>query len=229
MRHPILGSWVRTISAAALLAFLALLSGCGSSSGDTPPPPVTGLEACDAADFQTVLNAVPAPAVSPGAGAAGSGKVRIHYHRPDAIFTGWKTYTYNAGTPSESLGPWEGSNPTGSDSFGVYWDVPVTSASFNFIIHKNSGATREPSNWSGKTGTDEQQFWVVADGAEIWKLQGDSTNYKSNPLTAATPDITAVRVHYKRFDSNYAAWGVHIWDGSGLDVKGLKPGVVIGD
>ncbi|HJV63946.1 MAG TPA: alpha-1,6-glucosidase domain-containing protein, partial [Albitalea sp.] len=30
------------------------------------------------------------------------------------------------------------------------------------------------------------------------------------------------------FDGNYAAWGVHIWDGSGLDVAGLKPGVVIG-
>ncbi|HJV60645.1 MAG TPA: pullulanase-associated domain-containing protein, partial [Albitalea sp.] len=51
---------------------------------------------------------------------------------------------------------------------------------------------------------------------------------KALAVASATPDLTAIRVHYRRFDGNYAAWGVHIWDGSGLDVAGLKPGVVIG-
>ena len=212
-----------------MLAFAALLSACSSSSDSTPP--VTGQDVCDSADFQTVLNAVPAPAAAAVAPVvAGSGKVRIHYHRPDGAYTGWNTYAYNAGSPGESLGGWPGAAPTGSDSFGAYWDVPVTSVSFNFIINNApGGSSREPSNWSGKSGTDEQQFWVVADGAEIWKLQGDATHYKSNPLTAATPDLTSVRVHYKRFDSNYAAWGVHIWDGSGLDKTGLKAGVALPD
>ena len=228
MHHPQPGSWARGCAAAALLAFAALLSACSSSNNSTPP--ASGQDACDSADFQTVLNAVPAPAAAVVApAAAGSGKVRIHYHRPDGTYTGWNTYAYNAGTPGESLGGWHGSAPTGSDSFGAYWDVPVTSVSFNFIINNDPGTLREPSNWSGKTGTDQQQFWVVADGAEIWKIQDDATNYKSNPLTAATPDITSVRVHYKRFDSNYAAWGVHIWDGSGLDVTGLKAGVALPD
>jgi hypothetical protein len=156
MQHAHPGSWSRGLLAAVTLAFAALLSACGSGGGDTPPPPVTGLEVCDSGDFQTVLNAVPPPATSPvtGGSGAGSGKVRIHYHRPDAAYGGWQTYVYNAGSPGESLGGWPGADPSGSDTFGAYWDVPVTSAAFNFIVHKGN-STREPSGWSGKSGTDE--------------------------------------------------------------------------
>jgi pullulanase len=214
--------------AAALIALTALLvaaCGGGGSSNDA------GLDAgstaattagfrvkgdtsqvCDAG-FQTVLVAVPAAPPS---------TVRIHYNRPSGDYSGWTMYVYNA--PGQAFGGWPGAAPTGTDDDGVHWDIPVSTPEFNFIIVKNGGGEREPSNWSGNTG-DQQQFWRVADGTQVWKLQGDATNYTTNPLL--TPDLSAVRVHYLRKDGNFGAWGVHIWPSSGLDVAGLKPGVVI--
>ncbi|MBL8353042.1 MAG: DUF3372 domain-containing protein [Burkholderiaceae bacterium] len=208
----------------------ALLAACGGgqSDGAAALPTVTAqgvtnasraaaaVDVCDAG-YATVLSAVPVVG-------GGTTTVRIHYNRPDASYGGWTVYVYNA--PGEALGGWPGKPPTGSDAYGVYWDIPVSAPEFNFIIVKNGGGEREPSNWSGNTG-DQQQFWRVADGTEVWKLSGDPTHYTSNPL--ATPDISSVRVHYLRKDGKFAAWGVHIWPGSGVDVARLEPGVVIGD
>jgi pullulanase/glycogen debranching enzyme len=218
----LIASWGRRIGAAMALAGILALTACGGGSGDAQPSEspagrggAAGLEICDATDFQTVLHPVPATPPS---------KVRIHYNRPGGDYAGWTMYVYNA--PGEAFGGWPGAAPTGEDAFGKYWDVPLSTPEFNFIIVKNGGGEREPSNWSGNTG-DQQQFWRVADGTQVWKLQGDPTNYTTNPLV--TPDITAVRVHYLRPDGNFSAWGVHIWPGSGLDASRLKPGVVIND
>jgi pullulanase/glycogen debranching enzyme len=217
----------RGLPAALIVLSAMLVAACGGGGGGgsvdlgAEPPEVTAAgfhgkgeaaQICDA-DFETVLDAVPA---TPPA------TVRIHYHRDDGNYAGWTTYVYNA--PGEALGGWPGQAPMGSDTFGVYWDIPVASAEFNFIIVKNGGGEREPSNWSGNTG-DQQQYWRVADGKELWKLSGDATQYTTNPLV--TPDISSVRVHYARQDGNYAAWGVHIWPSSGIDTSRLKPGVVI--
>ncbi len=225
--HPgsVAAGWLQRLLAALFGLTLALLLGaCGGGSSATDSAAEAALAACNASDYQTVIAAVPS-ATNTGGGGSTSGTVRIHYHRDDGSYSGWQTYVYNA--PGEALGGWPGGNPTGSDAYGVYWDVPVTTTAFNFIIH-NGDSNREPSGWASANG-DQQQFWSVADGTAIYKLAGDKTNYRSNPLTAATPDITTLRVHYKRFDGNYAAWGLHLWDGSGVDTARLPAGVTIGD
>ena len=53
-----------------------------------------------------------------------SGDVRIHYFRPDAAYSGWALYTWNASTENAS---WCSSEVaiTGTDSYGVYFDVTV--------------------------------------------------------------------------------------------------------
>jgi pullulanase len=222
MRDSLGSFWRRALGAAAMTLGLSLLSACGGGSTNTTQAP-TGLEAGDASNVALVLNAVP---VSGGGGGGGDNTVRLNYHRPDGDYAGWTVYVYNA--PGEALGSWPGKPPMGDDpAFGKYWDIPVAGASFNFIIVKDGGSTREPSAWSGQTGSDAQQFWSVADGKSIYKLAGDATNFKTNPLGAGPPDITSVRVHYQRFDGKFNDWGVHIWATSGLDVAGLKPGVVI--
>jgi pullulanase len=211
----------RGLAAAAAAVGALLLAACG---GGSSTPTASALDVCNAATHQTVLNAVPTPPAGGGGGGGGAGTVTIHYNRPDGDYTGWTLYVYNA--PGEALGGWPGGAPTGTDAFGKYWTVPVTAAQFNFIIVKNGGGTREPSNWSG-ANADQQQFWSVASGNAIWKLAGDATNYATNPLSAATPDIDTVRVHYKRFDGNYAPWGLHLWSTNGIDVARIPAGVTI--
>jgi pullulanase len=219
MRSSLLACW-RRLAAGVVMSFgVALLAACGGGSTQINPPD-TSLDAGNAADIKAVIAAVPA-----GGGGGGGGPVRVTYNRPAGDYAGWTMYVFNA--PGEAFGGWPGRAPT-VDGANVYWEVPVGGESFNFIIVKNGGGKddREPSSWSQATD-DRQQFWRVADGTKIWKKQGDATNYTSDPAGAATPNLTAVRVHYKRADANYTNWGVHIWPTSGLDVAGLKPGVVI--
>lgn len=200
----------------------ALLAACGGGGGGA-----SAVAECDAT-YQTVLKTLPAAAAAvttnkKSVAAVPAGTLRIHYQRTDA-YTGWSLYTYSP----EVMGGWPGkafdaAGVTGSDAFGVYWDAPVAAATtVNFIIHKG-GNPREPSSWSGKTGTDEQQFWTMANGNEIWKVSGDSANYTVNPDTIV-PDVSTVRVHYKRFDGNYSKFGLNMWtnaNGSGIDDAAL--------
>ena len=111
-----------------------------------------------------------------------------------------------------------GPHPT-TDSFGGVYEVALknTSGEVGYIFHK--GDTKDHG------GTD-QKYTLKPGKNEIWRIEGDSVTYATNPPGPA-PDLTSVRVHYKRYDANFAPWGVHIWAASGLDVAGLKPGVVI--
>ena len=205
--------WRQAFTAAAVLFGLMVLSACGGGSTNISNTP-TGLEVGDATDIKAVLSAVPA-------GGGGAVAVRPYYNRPEASYAGWTLYVYGG---ADFGGGWPGKAADGEVSgSGKYWAFTAMGAAFNFIIVKDGGGTREPSSWSGKTGSDEQQLWAVADGNTVYKVAGDSTNYKTNPAGATTPDITSVRVHYKRFDGQYTNWGVHIWDTSGLDVAGLQP------
>ncbi len=220
MRNPFLGFWRRCGAALALLA-LTLLAACGGGSSSYNSGG-SALAVGDSTDLKVVLNAVPAAG---GGGGGGSSTVRLYYNRADNDYAGWTVYVYNA--PGEALGGWPGKGPDGEQAgAGKYWDIPVGGASFNFIIVKDGGGTREPSNWSG-ANNDQQQFWALSGGNTIYKVAGDATNYASNPAGAPTPDIDTVRVHYKRFDGQYTNWGVHIWASSGLDTSRLDPGVVI--
>ena len=85
------------------------------------------------------------PAVPPPAGIA-----RIHYYRPDGNYSGWGLYTWNATTTSYS---WCSSQvaQSGTDSFGVYFDVPINPTSgspagqLGFIINNcNDGGIKDP-------------------------------------------------------------------------------------
>ncbi|QDQ28023.1 pullulanase-type alpha-1,6-glucosidase [Chitinimonas arctica] len=224
MKQPSdLGRWARLRLFGAALAASCLLCACDGTSETNPPTPspnaAAELAACDSSEVRQVLSAVPAAPSVP----IGKSTVRIHYHRNDGRYEGWRVYAYNA--PGDGLGAWPGGVSSGSDGYGPYWDVPVAAAAFNFILHGSDGS-REPSAWPGKSGTDEQQHWSLSAGTEIWKLAGDATQYRSNPLHRAPLDIHTLRVHYQRYDGHYANWGLHLWNG--LDAARL-PGVATGD
>ena len=56
-----------------------------------------------------------------------AGDVRIHYYRPDGNYSGWALYGWNAYANQASWCQTE-LQITGTDTFGVYFDVPVNPA-----------------------------------------------------------------------------------------------------
>ncbi|MGP8251519.1 MAG: pullulanase-associated domain-containing protein [Terracidiphilus sp.] len=66
-----------------------------------------------------------------------SGDIRIHYFRPDGNYSGWTVYAFDNTT--ENTGNYGGGpvQVTGTDSYGVYFDVGVTTGAqeVGIIIH----------------------------------------------------------------------------------------------
>jgi pullulanase/glycogen debranching enzyme len=213
LRHVLVGT------AAALV-----LVACGGDGGggDTPPPvapPVVDPNLADgnSANPRVILNAVP-PSVAPSSPGTTVTSLKIHYRRPAGDYTGVMIHTYNA-----AVAPvWnEGFVPDGTDDFGVYFLVQLNASSgvVGYIFH--IGDNKDD-------GGADQAYTLQPGLNEIWRIQDDLTTYTSNPVGAAPIDITTVRVHYQRFANDYSTWGLHLWDGSGLDVSRLG-GAAIGD
>jgi pullulanase/glycogen debranching enzyme len=200
------------------------LTACGGGGGGSPAPtdptsvPPAGLDVGNDTAFQKVLSAqAPSPAASTPGHATTT--LTLHYRRPAGDYTGWQLHHWGAAVETSWTA---GQNPDGSDAFGDIFNVPLAAqtGTVGYIFHKGDE----------KDDGGADQSWVLQAGAnEIWRIQGDTATYTANPLGNAAPDLTAVRVHYKRFDGNFAAWGLHLWSGSGLDTARLPAGVTIGD
>ena len=90
----------------------------------------------------SVCRCVRVPAVRPSAIASRAqaipaGSIRVHYHRPDGNYAGWTIYAFDNTT--ENTGNYGGGpvQVTGTDSFGAYFDVGVTTGAqeVGIIIH----------------------------------------------------------------------------------------------
>jgi len=107
-----------------------------------------------------------------------SGDVRIHYFRPDGNYSGWAIYTWNAHpTPGWCSGEVQ---VTGTDSFGVYFDVPVDtslSTDLGFIINNcPAGGIKDP-------GPD--QHLNIATYNEAWVIHADATVFTTQPTPSS--------------------------------------------
>jgi hypothetical protein len=191
--------WVRRLRRAAagltlgVLGLGGLLAGCGGGEATSPPP---GSVQRAAADGGTEPAGRRADATPPRLRIAAVATPR---HPPPrcACTTaartagdGWQIHTWNAAQSPNWNAGW---NAAGSDDFGVYYDVPLATGSgtVGFLLH----------NGDNKDNGGADQSYVLQAGAnEIWRLQGDSTSYASNPLLLPVPAVRTVRVHYKRFD-----------------------------
>ena len=219
---------LRAQRATLLVATTVCLAACGgggggSSGGGVTPPvtpaPVDPLLAQGNGDgFQTLLQA---QAANPAGGGGGTTEtpttLTVHYRRTAGDYTGWQLHSWGA---AKDPGWGVGNNAGSSDSFGVVYEVPLaaTSGEVGYLFHKGDDKDH---------GGTDQKYVLKAGKNEIWRIQGDGASYTANPLGAAAPDLTTIRVHYKRFDANYPAWGLHLWNGSGLDSSRL-PGVTMG-
>ena len=137
-----------------------------------------------------------------------AGSIRIHYFRPDGNYSGWTVYAFDNTT--ENTGNYGGGpvQVTGTDSFGVYFDVGVTTDAqeVGIIIHNPtaSGGDQKdtPNNLFVDPSTQGFEYWAYSG---IAKLYTTAPNL-ANP-TALLPGY--VRVHYHRTDGNYSGWTIY--------------------
>ncbi len=134
--------------------------------------------------------------------------IRIHYHRPDANYSGWTIYAFDNTT--ENTGNYGGGpvQVTGTDAYGAYFDVGITvgAQEVGIIIHNptaSGGDQKDPGpNEFVDPATQGIEYWAYSG---IGKLYNTAINL-NNP-TAILPGY--VRVHYHRNDGNYSGWTVY--------------------
>ena len=141
-----------------------------------------------------------------------SGSIRVHYFRPDGKYTGWTVYAYGDTTEPNDFpdGP---VTITGSDSFGVYFDVGVTATAQNVGLILHNGATKDPG------GTEFVD--PATQGNEYWQLAGSAALSATRPSIGQDPPIPAnhARIHYYRPDGNYDNWVLYVY-GATTDPNG---------
>ncbi|HEY2858615.1 MAG TPA: pullulanase-type alpha-1,6-glucosidase [Terracidiphilus sp.] len=137
-----------------------------------------------------------------------AGKIRIHYHRPDGIYSGWTVYAFFDTT--EDQGNYGGGpvQVAGTDSYGAYFDVGVTNGAqqVGLIIHNPTapgGDQKDPGpNEYVDPSTMGNEYWAYSGIAKMY----DTALDPANP-TAILPGY--VRVHYHRNDGNYGPWTIY--------------------
>ena len=169
------------------------------------PPLAQGVSAAAFAFFLLSLFSSIAAFADP---AIPSGSIRIHYFRPDGNYTGWTVYAFDNTT--ENTGNYGGGpvQVTGTDSFGVYFDVGVTTGAqeVGIIIHNPtaSGGDQKdtPNNLFVDPSTQGFEYWAYSGIAKLYTTMPSLTN-----PTAILPGY--VRVHYHRTDGNYGGWTIY--------------------
>jgi pullulanase len=137
-----------------------------------------------------------------------SGDIRIHYFRPDGNYSGWTVYAFDNTT--ENTGNYGGGpvQVTGTDSFGVYFDVGVTTGAqeVGIIIHNPTAPGGDqkdtPNNLFVDPATQGNEYWAYSGIAKLYATAPSLTN-----PTALLPGY--VRVHYHRVDGNYGGWTIY--------------------
>jgi pullulanase len=137
-----------------------------------------------------------------------SGDIRIHYFRPDGNYNGWTVYAFDNTT--ENTGNYGGGPVpvTGTDNYGVYFDVGVTTGAqeVGIIIHNPTAPGGDqkdtPNNLFVDPATQGFEYWAYSGIAKLYTTAPSLTN-----PTALLPGY--VRVHYHRPDGNYSGWTIY--------------------
>jgi pullulanase len=137
-----------------------------------------------------------------------SGHIRVHYFRTDGNYNGWTIYAFDNTT--ENTGNYGGGpvQVTGTDSFGAYFDVGVTTGAqeVGIIIHNPTASGGDQKDTPNNLFVDPS-----TQGIEYWAYSGIAKLYTSAPsLTNPTALLPGyVRVHYHRTDGNYSGWTIY--------------------
>ncbi len=140
---------------------------------------------------------------------------RIHYQRPDGAYEGFELHVWE--DTLEEVTWQDGLDISGTDDYGVYWDVRLAEGAdrLGLIVHK--GDEKDP-------GPD--QFIDPAQTPEIWLQSGNEQIFSAPPV--GPPEEGTARIHYYRPEGDYQGFELHVWEDTtetvtwedGLDIAG---------
>ena len=136
-----------------------------------------------------------------------SGDIRIHYFRPDGNYSGWTVYAFDNTTENTSA---YGSGPvqvTGTDTFGVYFDVGVTTGAqeVGIIIHNPTATGGDQKDTPNNLFVDP-----ATQGFEYWAYSGIAKLYNTAPSLTNPTALAGIRPRsLHRTDGNYAGWTIY--------------------
>jgi len=192
---------VRPCVSSPELALLAatLIWGCAGDTGDAPGTSTAPGEAddvvlhnatsnsdalCNAVVRSTVVTAVP-----PSTGGGSSPiNVKVHYHRPDGLYTDWGLHVWQVGDAGQFLADYPGVAwtaplaPIGFDDFGAVFQLEAArftdarTTGFGFLVHR--GDTKD---------VDGDRLWPFSAGGELWLKSADPAIYGSPAGGAIDP------------------------------------------
>ncbi len=100
--------------------------------------------------------------------------IRIHYHRSASDYEGWGLHVWGERLNLQRVISWRSPlPPTGVDTYGIYFDVPIRSGfqSLGFILHKGAE----------KNVPEDMMLSLRLHGNEVWQLEGDAKVYRDRP------------------------------------------------
>ena len=151
--------------------------------------------------------------------------IRIHYHRPDANYSGWTVYAFGNTTEDQGNyggGPVQVTGLDANNNFGAYFDVGITPGATDVGLIIHNGDTKDP-------GADEHVN-PSTQGLEYWQLQGGmlQNTAPAIPGSHKNPNLPAnvARVHFYRPDGNYANWTVYAFNDTTADTGNYGGGPI---
>lgn len=136
----------------------------------------------------------------------------VQYHRYDKQYTGWGLHVWGSGYDGEAIDWGKPLQPKTISEYGAVFEIPYKGeGDLQFIVHK--GDSKDPDG--DRTYPDpkvNKAIWVITEDAVVYTSLADA---KENAVDLMSPNTgqrnTSVRLYYKRFDNNYAGWGLHVW------------------
>ena len=136
----------------------------------------------------------------------------VHYKRNGIDYEGWGLHIWGP-TAVDDVTWTEPFQPTGSDDYGIFWEVPMSESAdhLNYIVH--NGDEKDP-------GPDQVMTFAEV-GCEIWLIQGSAKQYPGAEGALGSSEVViteppeggenTVIIHYTRARGDYTGWGLHIW------------------
>jgi len=118
----------------------------------------------------------------------------VHYHRPDASYTGWTVEVTGGATPASATA-------TGTDGFGAVYQVTLAPGATSLAFSMRNGAQLDTA---GALAVD------VSGTARVAYLFSGYAKAIPRALPAI-PGTGQVAVYYTRADTDYTGWGLHAW------------------